>query len=112
MAQLAASGDGGVMEQPEKLPQPASHFRMSYCSYCIHERQAHIGDGVCIRCILEGNGFWPLCPAMTRTARTPEERGMVNPRRSWPDADFYLDPMATIDAALEHAKDQRDQEAT
>ena len=65
--------------QTEKLPQPANHFRMSYCSYCIHERAEHINDGECARCIIEGNGFWPLCPSMTRIARTPEDRGFANP---------------------------------
>ena len=53
------------MAEPEVLPQPAEFFRMSYCSYCIHERKAHTDDGPCERCKTEGNGFWPECPRFT-----------------------------------------------
>lgn len=56
------------------LPQPAHWFRGSYCSYCIHTRSEHGGDeGICLRCLAEGNGFWPECPGFTRTAKTPDE---------------------------------------
>lgn len=62
----------------EVLPHPAEWFRMSYCSYCVHERKAHLDDGACRRCEQEGNGFWPDCPSFTRRDRTPEERGLPN----------------------------------
>jgi hypothetical protein len=64
------SREGAVVEV---LSQPASWFRMSYCEYCIHERQAHANDGTCLRCAADGNGFWPECVRFTRIARTPEE---------------------------------------
>ena len=63
----------------ETLPQPAAHFRGSYCSYCIHERHRHINDGECERCLIEGNGFWPRCPRMTRTVTRPAGFGFLNP---------------------------------
>ena len=74
-------GEAGIVSQPEVLPQPAEFFRMSYCSYCVHERKAHTDDGLCERCKTEGNGFWPECPRFTRIARTPEEMGLPNPLR-------------------------------
>jgi hypothetical protein len=64
---------------PEVLPQPAEFFRMSYCSYCIHERKAHVEDGACERCQAEGNGFWPECPRFSRQCQTPGDMGLVDP---------------------------------
>lgn len=32
------------------LPQPAEHYRMTYCAGCHHTRAEHIDDGVCSKC--------------------------------------------------------------
>jgi hypothetical protein len=62
-----------IAREPEVLAQPALWYRMSYCSYCMHQRNAHLNDETCARCAVDGNGFWPECPNFTRTRRLPEE---------------------------------------